>query len=244
MNDTVLVTGGSRGIGEAAVRAFAAEGYRVAIIYRDSVQRADALAEELVRRGTDAEAYRCNVSSYEEVRSVSGEILNRFGRVDVIVNNAGIAQIKLFTELTEQDWDEMFAVNVKGVFNVCRSLAPHMISRKSGSIINISSMWGVDGASCEVHYSASKAAVIGFTKALSKELGPSGINVNCVAPGFIDTDMNSGLGEEAKNMLIDEIPLQRMGTPQEAADAILFLASKKARYITGQVINVNGGIVV
>ncbi|MCI8284835.1 MAG: 3-oxoacyl-ACP reductase FabG [Firmicutes bacterium] len=243
MNDTVVITGGSRGIGRAAVKAFAAAGYRVAVIYKNAEKQAEELAEELKAGGTDSEIYRCDVSSYSETGLVCKKILERFGRADILVNNAGISQIKLFTDITEQDWDDMFAVNMKGTFNFCSWLIPHMISRKSGNIINISSMWGVEGASCEVHYSASKAAVIGFTKALAKELGPSGINVNCVAPGFIDTDMNKELGGEAAKMFIDEVPLQRAGSVEDIANVIVFLASKGAKYITGQVINVNGGIV-
>lgn len=242
MNDTVVITGGSRGIGRASAKAFADAGYRVAVIYKNSAEQAEKLAEELRSAGTDTEIYRCDVSSYNEAGTICEKILERFGRVDVLVNNAGISQIKLFTDITEQDWDEMFAVNMKGAFNFCSRLVPHMISRKSGNIINISSIWGVEGASCEVHYSASKAAVIGFTKALAKELGPSGINVNCIAPGFVDTDMNRELGDEAAKMFIDEIPLQRAGSPEDIADTIVFLASKGAKYITGQVINVNGGI--
>ncbi len=244
MNDTVVITGASRGIGKAAAQAFARQGYRTALICRNSAGEMQRLAHQLREQGTDAECYLCDVSSFAQVKAVSEQILQRFGRVDVLVNNAGISQIRLFSDITEEDWDRMFDVNVKGIFNFCRHLLPQMISRKSGKIINISSMWGIQGASCEVHYSASKAAVIGFTKALAQEVGPSGITVNCVAPGVIDTDMNAGLDAEDLKRLADEIPLERIGTPRNVADMIMFLASEKAEYITGQVFSVNGGMVL
>ena len=244
MNDTVVITGGSRGIGRAAAEAFAEAGYRVAILYRSAHEDAAGLVLRLRERGTDAESYCCDVASFCRVEDVSAEILRRFGRVDVLVNNAGISQIRLFSDIEEQDWDRMFDVNVKGIFNCCRHFLPQMISRTSGKIINISSMWGIQGASCEVHYSASKAAVIGFTKALAQEVGPSGITVNCVAPGVIDTDMNRDLSEADRRQLLGEIPLEKLGTPRDVAETILFLASRGADYITGQVFSVNGGMVL
>ena len=244
MNDTAVITGASRGIGRAAAEALAKQGFRTALIYRNSGTAAEKLVSQLRERGTDAECYACDVSSFSQVKDVSEKILRRFGRVDVLVNNAGISQIRLFTDITEKDWDRMFDVNVKGIFNCCRHFLPQMISRKSGKIVNISSMWGIQGASCEVHYSASKAAVIGFTKALAQEVGPSGITVNCVAPGVIDTDMNAELNGEDRKRLSDEIPLERIGTPGDVADMIAFLASEKAGYITGQVFGVNGGMVL
>ena len=173
---------------------------------------------------------------------VSDEITQRFGRIDVLVNNAGIAQIKLFTDTDENDWNRIMGVNAGGIYNMCRAIVPQMISRKNGRIINMSSMWGISGASCEVIYSASKAAVIGFTKALAKELGPSGITVNCIAPGVIDTEMNAELDDETRKELTDEIPLERFGSPEDVAGAVLFLASDQASYITGQVLGVDGGI--
>lgn len=242
MNDTAVVTGGSRGIGLAISRALAADGYRLAIIYREREEEALRVVNELRRQGTDAEAYRCDVADTGRVKSLCHDILKRFGRVDVLVNNAGIAQIKLFTDTTEEEWNRMMDVNVKGLYNTCNALVPQMISNKKGRIINLSSMWGIAGASCEVAYSASKSAVIGFTKALAKELGPSGITVNCVAPGVIDTEMNSNLDEEVMEELRNEIPLGRIGNAADVAGAVSFLASEKAGYITGQVINVDGGI--
>lgn len=244
MNKTVVITGGSRGIGRAAALKFAAAGYRVAVIYRSDDNAAETLIDELKMAGTDAESYKCDVASYSQVADTAALIMQRFGKVDVLVNNAGIAQIKLLIDQTEEDWDRIMDVNAKGVFNCCRHFLPDMLSRKSGRIINVSSMWGISGASCEVAYSASKAAVIGFTKALAQETGPSGVTVNCVAPGVIDTEMNAALSMDDMRALCDEIPLMRIGRTDEAASAILFLASDEASYITGQVLSVNGGMVV
>lgn len=244
MSKTAVITGGTRGIGRACAYAFARAGYRIAAIYLKNDAVAETLKNELRRLGTDCEVYRCDVADYAAAEEICGLILRRFGHVDVLVNNAAISEIKMFNDITEADWDRMFAVNVKGAYNFCSQLVPDMISRKSGNIINVSSMWGVTGASCEVHYSASKAALIGFTKALAKELGLSGIRVNCVAPGVIDTEMNSGLDEETRKVLQEEIPLARIGSAQEVASAILFLVGEGASYITGQVISPNGGMVI
>lgn len=243
-NKTAVITGGTRGIGRACVKAFSAAGYRIAVVYQNSSEKAQELKAELRAEGTDCEVYQCDVSSYTESARVCEEILNRFRHVDVLVNNAGIAQIRMFTDITEKDWDHMFDVNVKGAYNFCSHLMPSMISRRTGSIINISSMWGITGASCEVHYSASKAALIGFTKALAKEMGLSGIRVNCIAPGVIDTDMNSSLDEETTAALREEIPLARIGKAEEVASTVLFLAGEGASYITGQVISTDGGMVI
>ena len=242
MNDTAVVTGGSRGIGLAISEELAEAGFRLAILYVDRADDARRTAEKLRAHGTDTEIYRCDVADSGNVKEISQQILNRFGRVDVLINNAGISQIKMFTDTTEADWDRMMNVNIKGMYNVCHALVPQMISRKHGRIINLSSMWGISGASCEVAYSASKAAVIGFTKALAKELGPSGITVNCVAPGVIDTEMNAGLDQETVTSLCNEIPLGRIGSAADVAGAVSFLASEKAGYITGQVLGIDGGI--
>ena len=242
MNDTAVITGGSRGIGLAISKELASAGFRLAIIYAGRDDAAVEAAEALRAAGTDAEIYACDVADTAGVKNVSEAILDRFGRVDVLVNNAGIAQIRMFTDTTEEDWDRMMDVNVKGLYNTCSAFLPQMISRKKGRIINLSSMWGISGASCEVAYSASKAAVIGFTKALAREVGPSGITVNCVAPGVIDTEMNAGLDEETREELRSEIPLDRIGSPYDVAGIVAFLASEKSSYITGQVIGVDGGI--
>lgn len=244
MNKTAVITGGSRGIGKACAKRFAKAGYRIALIYRTDTASAESVRDELRAAGTDTECYKCDVSSFSEVKKTAEAVIERFSHVDVLVNNAGVSQIKLLIDQTEQDWDYIMDTNAKGVFNCCRHFLPHMLSRKSGRIINISSMWGIDGASCEAAYSASKAAVIGFTKALAKETGPSGITVNCVAPGLIKTEMNASLSGSDIKSFCEEIPLMRMGMPDEAASAVLFLASDEAAYITGQVLSVNGGIVV
>ncbi len=242
--DTVLITGAATGIGRAAALLFAADGYNVAVHYNKSEQEALKLCEQIAAQGGRADAVRADVADAVQVNAMVRRVTEVFGRIDVLVNNAGIAQTKLFTDLTADDWDTMFGVNVKGVFHCCQAVLPGMISRKSGCIVNVSSIWGMVGASCEAHYSAAKAAVIGLSKALAKELGPSNIRVNCVAPGVIDTRMIDGLDGETREALRDETPLCRLGTPQDVAQAILFLASKKAGFITGQVLSPNGGFVI
>lgn len=235
---TVLITGASRGIGAAAARLFAREGWNVALHYHRSGEAATALAASL---DCDAACFQADAASPPQMRSMVAAVTARFGKIDALVNNAGISQQKLFTDLTDGDWREMFAVNTDGAFYACRAVLPQMIARHSGAIVNVSSVWGVCGASCEVHYSASKAAVIGLTKALAREVGPSGIRVNCVAPGVIDTDMNAGFDEKTLEALRDETPLGRIGTPEEAAELICFLCSERASFVTGQIIGVDGG---
>jgi 3-oxoacyl-[acyl-carrier protein] reductase len=203
--------------------------------YEKNDEAADALCKE-----TGATGIKCSVRDSAAVEKMAEKI----GDIDILINNAGISRINLFTDISEQEWDDIFDVNIKGMFLVTRAFLPGMIRRKYGKIINISSMWGVTGGSCEVHYSASKAAVIGFTKALAKEEGPSGINVNCIAPGVIETEMNAQLDDEAKRELCEETPLMRLGKPEEIANAALFLASDAASFITGQVICSDGGITI
>lgn len=244
MSKTVLVTGGSRGIGYATSKLFAENGYNVIINYNKSSDSAVALAKELNDAGFSALTFKADVSDRMAVKKMIQYAISSFGKIDVLVNNAAVAQQKLFTDITEQDYDEMMNINVKGIFNTTQEVIPYMIKEKNGKIINISSIWGITGASCEVIYSASKAAVIGFTKALAKELGPSFIQVNCVAPGIIDTDMNACLSNDDKNCLKAETPLNRLGTSLDIAHSILFLASEKADFITGQVLSPNGGFVI
>jgi 3-oxoacyl-[acyl-carrier protein] reductase len=244
MARVVLVTGAARGIGCAAAELFAAAGDHVILNYHRSEAEALMLEAELTRKGLSAFACRADVSDAEQVAALVNRCMERYRRIDVLVNNAGIAQQKLFTDLTEQDWDTMMAVNLKSVFLCCRAVLPQMIARKSGSIVNVSSIWGMTGASCEVHYSAAKAGIIGLTKALAKELGPSGIRVNCVAPGVIATDMTAGLTEQDREALIDGIPLMRLGTAADAARAIVYLASDDAGYLTGQTLSPNGGMII
>ncbi len=230
----VLITGGTRGIGEAIARLLSEKEYKVYINYLKSDEKAENLAREI-----GAVPVKADVSSPKETE----EMFSKIGGVDILINNAGIAQQKLFTDITSEDWNRMIGVNLTGVFNCTKGALPYMINKKSGCIINISSMWGICGASCEVHYSAAKAGVIGFTKALAKEVGPSGITVNCIAPGMIDTDMNKGFDNETIEMVKEETPLGIIGKPQDIANCVLYLI-EQGQFITGQVISPNGGIVI
>lgn len=241
MNKVVLITGASRGIGRKTAKIFAKNGYRVIINYLNSKTEAKILEEELKNAGCDAFSVCADVSDGKQVQKMMEEIKNFTNDVDVLVNNAGIAQQKMFCDTTEQDWNRIFDINVKGTFNCCQAVLPSMIQRQKGKIVNISSIWGVCGASLEVAYSASKAAIIGFTKALAKEVGPCGINVNCVAPGLIDTDMNKNLDKDTIDCLREGTPLGVIGTTKDIAETILFLSSDKSNFMTGQVININGG---
>lgn len=240
----VLITGASKGIGKATAIAFAKAGYNVIINYNNSIVEALVLEKELKDSRFSATTYRADVSNFDEVAKMINFCEEKYDHIDVLVNNAGIAQQKLFTDLAKEDWQNMMAVDLDGVFNTCRLVLPKMISRHNGKIVNISSIWGLCGASCEVAYSAAKAGVIGLTKALAKEVGPSNITVNAVAPGCIDTKMNSNLSDETKMELCDETPLCRFGSPEDIANTVLFLASPSADFITGQVISPNGGFVI
>jgi len=244
INKTVLITGASRGIGSAIAKVFSENNYNVIINYLNSEKNALELEEEINEMGYSATAIKADVSDSKQVEEMIEKCVLKYGGVDVLVNNAGISEQKLFTDITEEQWDNMLNVHVKGTYNCCQSVLPYMLEKKQGKIINISSIWGITGASCEVHYSTAKAAIIGFTKALAKELGPSGIQVNCVAPGIIDTDMNTFLDTDETQTLIDATPLMRFGKPEEIAYAVLYLASKQANFITGQVLSPNGGFVI
>jgi len=244
MAKTVLITGAATGIGRETARRFAADGWCVAAHYFKSEMAVQMLLEELKARHATAIPIRADIRDGAAVEAMIEKACRAFGHIDALVCNAGIAQQKLFTDITPQDWNSMFDVNVTGAYRCIQAALPGMISRKSGSIVAVSSIWGVVGASCEVHYSASKAALIGLTKALAKEVGPSGIRVNCVAPGVIDTAMNAHLDDDTKVALKDETPLGTIGTPRDVAEAILYLASDKANFVTGQVLGVNGGMVV
>lgn len=235
----VLITGASRGIGAATARRFAAGGYKVVVNYHHSKDQAEALAAEI-----GGVAIQADVADPVEVQKMVDNVLEKFCQLDILVCNAGIAQQKLFGDLTDADWRRMFAVNVDGTFHAIRAALPHFIHRKAGRIVTMSSMWGQTGGSCEVAYSASKAAVIGLTRALAKELGPSGITVNCVAPGVIATEMNANLDEEAMAALAEETPLGTIGRPEDVAEAVWYLASDGARFVTGQVLAPNGGLVI
>ena len=240
----VLITGASRGIGAAAAQLFVQQGYAVGINYCHSQDRAQALAEGLRAKGGTVGLYQADVSDRRQVNRMTEAFLADFGRLDVLVCNAGLARQALFSDVTEADWRELLGVNLDGVFHCCQAALPDMLRRKAGRIITLSSMWGQVGASCEVAYSTAKAGVIGLTRALAKELGPSGITVNCVAPGVIDTEMNGTLSQETRDALTEETPLERLGTPEEVAQAIWFLASPAGSFFTGQVLAPNGGFVI
>ena len=237
---TVLISGGDRGIGAATAKAFYEAGYRVAVFYHKNAEAAAALEKAL----PGCTIVQCDVASRASCELAFHAVEQALGRVDVLVSNAGIAQQKLFTDITPEEWQHMLDVNLTGAFNLCQLVLPGMIRRKAGRILTVSSMWGQTGGSCEVHYSAAKAGLIGLTKALAKEEGPSGITVNCVAPGVIDTDMMAAFTAEDKAALAEETPVGRLGSADEVAKLLLYLAGEDAGYITGQVFGVNGGLVI
>lgn len=236
-----LITGASGGIGAACARTLAREGYTVLLHANRGVQAVQALAQALRAQGMDAYPCRCDLANAVDAQRMCGELLALHHRVDALVLNAGVSHTGLLTEMTDAQWREVMDVNVSGMFYLCRALVPGMVSRGAGAIVTVSSMWGRCGASCEAAYSASKAAVIGLTQALAKELGPSGIRVNCVAPGVIDTRMMDEHDEQTKRDLAQETPLGRLGTPQDVAQAVAFLLCERAAFITGQVLGVDGG---
>lgn len=235
----VLITGGSRGIGRACVELFAKEGHDVLFLYRSSDADALALCEK-----TGAKAIKCDISMPYAATNAAKEAICELGGIDVLINNAGISQNAFFDSITDAQWESMLGTNLSGAFYVTREVTKEMIRSKSGRVINIGSMWGKVGASCEVHYSAAKAGMRGMTMALAKELGPSGITVNCIEPGVIRTDMNSHLTEEDIAALCEETPLGRTGTPEEVAHLAYFLSSEKAGFITGQCICIDGGFAI
>ena len=241
----MLITGASRGIGAATARRFVRGGWRVSVHYHKSQAQAQALAEELTAQGSWVGLVQGDVSDPGQAERLVAGAAEKLGPIDAVVCNAGIAlPIQLLTDTTDSQWRQVMGTDLDGVFHVLRAAIPGMVSRKSGSIVTVSSMWGVTGGSCEVPYSAAKAGVVGLTRALAKELGPSGIRVNCVAPGAIETEMTAFLTREDREALAQQAPLGRMGTPEEVADAIYFLAGEQARFITGQVLCVDGGMVI
>lgn len=243
MSKIALITGGSRGIGAAAAYELSKLGYTAAVNYRENAAAAHNVCERIISSGGYAKAYQADISNPEDVERMFAQAEAELGTIDVLVNNAGISHIGLLQDMKYDEILRHAQVNLLGAIYCSKRAIPGMVHKKSGSIINLSSMWGEVGASCEVVYSACKAGIIGFTKALAKELGPSGIRVNCVSPGVIRTDMNSELTEEVLEQLSEDTPLLRLGSPEEVGRMIAFLASESASFITGQVVSVNGGII-
>lgn len=242
-NKTVLITGASRGIGRAIALRFAKEGYNIVINSSKSFKDLMALAEEI----NDMNLGEClpviaDVSDYHAVQNMFEEIYIKFSSIDIVINNAGVSFVGLFTDTTPDIWDKLINTNLTSIYNICSFAVPKMINNKTGVILNISSIWGSQGASCEVAYSASKGGVNSFTKALAKELGPSNIRVNAIACGAIDTSMNKWLSEEEKTAFTEDISLCRFGTPEEVAALCYFLSSKEAKYITGEIVTIDGGL--
>lgn len=235
MEKTVLINGGSRGIGAAIVKAFAEKGYQVFFTYAKSEESAKRLAAE-----TRATAILADSRCEAEIKNT----ISRVGGVDILVNNAAVSSFSLLTDLSSSEWEDLVSVNLTAPFLYCREALPHMIRNKWGRIINIVSMWGETGASCEAAYSATKAGLIGLTKALAKEVGPSLVTVNAVSPGLIDTEMNARLSSEDRSSLIEETPISRIGSVEDVANAVLFLASDESSFITGDVLRVNGGFLI
>ena len=242
MKECALITGASGGIGSEIAIRLADDGFNIVACYYSDENGIKELEKKLALTETEYRIYKADVSDMESIKKIFADAAEIFGGVSVLVNNAGMAQQKLFTDITEDEFDRITDVNFKGVFNCCQCAVPYMVNQKSGKIINISSMWGICGASCETVYSATKAAVIGLTKALARELAPSNVQVNCVAPGAIDTKMNSILSDDDKKAFAEEIPMGRFGTPEEIAGVVSFLASKDSDYVTAQVITADGGL--
>ncbi len=240
-NKTVIITGASRGIGRETAILFAKKGYNVVANYNNSEVEAKKLFSEL--SDLSVSIFKADVSNRTETDLMCEFAIGKYGKIDALVNNAGISfESCLFSDTKKDDWEKVYGTNVFGVFNCVQSVMPYMVHEKMGSIVNVSSIWGITGASCEALYSSSKAAVIGFTKAMAKELAPSGIRVNAVAPGVIKTEMNDFLSQEEKSALTEEIPLGRWGMPSEVAESIYFL-TEHSSYITGQVLTVDGGFI-
>ena len=243
--EIVLVTGASGGIGQATAKKFALAGHPVVLHYYSGKERVASLAQQLQEQGCSVLLQQADLRDSAQVQQMMQDVERIWGAVDILINNAGVAQQKLFTDLTNEDWHNMFAVHVDGAFYCTRAVLPAMIHRKQGCIINVSSMWGQTGGSCEVHYSAAKGALQAMTKALAKEVGPSGIRVNCVAPGVILTEMNTAMFDQATlDALREETPLEKLGAAEDVANTIYFLSTEDAGFITGQIIGVNGGMVI
>lgn len=242
MTKSALVTGASRGIGRSIAIQLAEEGYKVAVNYAGNKEKADAVVEEIKAKGVEAFAIQANVANGDEVKAMIKEVVSQFGSVDVLVNNAGITRDNLLMRMKEQEWDDVIDTNLKGVFNCIQKVTPQMLRQKSGSIINLSSVVGAVGNPGQANYVATKAGVIGLNKSAARELASRNITVNAVAPGFIVSDMTDALSEELKAQMLEQIPLAKFGEDSDIANTVAFLASEKAKYITGQTIHVNGGM--
>lgn len=236
---TIIITGGARGIGKAIVYELAKSNYNIILNYNSSQKEAEQIKEELTKQGCKVDIYKADITKKEEVQKMIEYTIEKYKKVDVLINNAGISQIKTFAELTEEDWDKMIDTNLKSIFYTSKAVLSTMLHEQNGLILNISSIWGVIGASCEVHYSTAKAGMNGFTKALAKELGPSNIRVNAIAPGIIDTNMNANLSKEEVEKIKESIPLERIGKPEQIAKAVTWLIEDE--YTTGQIISIDGG---
>ncbi|HHR7088050.1 TPA: 3-oxoacyl-[acyl-carrier-protein] reductase [Staphylococcus aureus] len=242
MTKSALVTGASRGIGRSIALQLAEEGYNVAVNYAGSKEKAGAVVEEIKAKGVDSFAIQANVADADEVKAMIKEVVSQFGSLDVLVNNAGITRDNLLMRMKEQEWDDVIDTNLKGVFNCIQKATPQMLRQRSGAIINLSSVVGAVGNPGQANYVATKAGVIGLTKSAARELASRGITVNAVAPGFIVSDMTDALSDELKEQMLTQIPLARFGQDTDIANTVAFLASDKAKYITGQTIHVNGGM--
>lgn len=239
----VFVTGGSRGIGKAIALKFAENGYNVAINYVSDKTDTQTLEKEFKNKGVECLIQKADVSKTDEVETLTKAIIEKFGRIDVLVNNAGITRDMLLIRMKEEDFDKVIEINLKGTFITTKAVVPYMMKKHNGRIINISSVVGVAGNAGQCNYSASKAGIIGFTKSVAKELASRNIRANAVAPGFIKTDMTDVLNDEQKNQINSQIPMKRMGTPEDIANAVYFLGSEESSYITGQVLSIDGGMI-
>ena len=239
-----IITGGSRGIGKEIAKKFAKENYNLVINYVSEKTNTEELKKEFEALGAEVLFIKTNVTSYEECEKMAKDAINKFGKIDVLVNNAGVTKDSLLLRMKEEDFDTVINVNLKGTFNVTKACIPYMMKKKSGKIVNISSVVGISGNSGQANYAASKAGIIGFTKSVAKELASRNILANCVAPGYIATDMTNGLSDAVKESINNQIPLKRVGMTEEVAKAVYFLADEENSYITGQVINVDGGMLI
>lgn len=241
---TALVTGASRGIGCAVAKKLAAHGAHVYLNYQGSKEKAEAAVAQIIEEGGSAESIQCNVADFQACGEMIGTIIGKSGRLDILVNNAGITKDGLIMKMSEEDYDQVLDINLKGTFNTIRHASRYLLKQKSGKIINITSVSGVLGNAGQANYSASKAGVIGLTKSVARELASRGINVNAVAPGYVDTDMTHTLSDKAKEQMLTQVPLGRVGKPEDIADVVLFLASGQSSYMTGQILNVDGGMAI